>query len=374
MLGGCASSGWLPPLKGKSETIAASDAAFSVSGSVPRNALAPAQPRSSQAQAAKLAQEFDQGKKAATYPGAKTAKKITSVFGQVADSLTPDPRVIPAKDPTRLSSDPGPLGSELYVSSARLLEHQGKNEQAATNYRKALEADPRCRDALIGYARLEHRTGNLAEAVRLYRLALENEPRDATALNDLGLCLARQGQLDQAIATTSRAVQVDPSSVRYRNNLATLLIDARRPDEALAHLEQAHGRAKALHNVGYLLKQRGEPQLAMRYLAKAIEVDPTLDASRNMLAEMSRATPVRPSGDGPARWAARQESPATARPETRLGTRPTHSWNRPASYQAEVAPEPPDVLTQGDGTPMPPSPQYVPQSRLRVGPFGYEPR
>ena len=50
-------------------------------------------------------------------------KKATKSVG---DALTIKPKVIPADDPTRLSSKPGPVGPDLYLSAARLMESRGQ--------------------------------------------------------------------------------------------------------------------------------------------------------------------------------------------------------------------------------------------------------
>ena len=371
LLLGCVSSGFTVPFTGKTDTqtYPMPPSAANRSGS-----YSPAQTRqgSAERQVTKISKELKKAKGVGTYPGATTARKISTAFRRAANSLAPSPRVTPTNDPTRLATEHGPIGPGLFVSSARMFEHQGKIDNAMASYGKALEIDPDCRDALIGYARLEHRSGNLREAVELYRRAVENDPQDAMASNDLGLCLARLGEVEQGISMLAMAVQSKPASTRYRNNIATLLVEAGRTDEALAHLERAHGHAKAHHNLGYLLKQRGESELAMRYFARAIEVDPTLEASRAMLAQMSRQ-PQFSAGTWPPRQNATVHAPVSPAPSVRIGARSTRVAHRPASFEMDAPPEPLDVLPSGHGTGTAPSPQYVPQSRLRVGPFGYEP-
>ena len=376
LLFGCVSSGFTVPFTKKTDTTTAQSAPYpmpsSAAGSSASYRPAQAGKGSAERQMAKFNKELEASKGAGAYPGAKTAGKISTAFRRAANSLTPSPRVTPANDPTRLATKHGPIGPELFVSSARMFEHQGKTDNAVASYRKALEVDPNCRDALIGYARLEHRSGNLREAVGLYRRVVENDPQDAMASNDLGLCLARLGQVEQGISMLAVAVQTKPASALYRNNIATLLVEAGRTDEALAHLERAHGFAKAHHNLGYLLKQRGESELAMRYFARAVEVDPTLEASRAMLAQMSRQ-PQFSSDAWPPRQNATVQAPVSPAPSVRIGARSTRVSNRPASFERDAPPEPRDVLPSAHAPGTAPSPQYVPQSRLRVGPFGYEP-
>lgn len=378
-LAGCTSPGIVIPFVGKSETsslgsrsaIARAKKKASSSPDVARHPgrypLAQVQKNSLQRLADRVSHKSDSE---ATYPGAKTVKKISSSLRHAAASLTPAPKVVPADDPTRLASKTDSLSPQVFVTSARLLEHQGDSAEAAAQYRKALEIAPEDRSALIGYARLEHRLGNLQEAVQLYGRAIDNAPNDAVALNDLGLCLARMGRIDESISTLARAVQAQPASPRYRNNISSLLVEVGRIDEALANLQPVHGLAKAHYNVGYLLKQRGKNQQAMQQFAMAIQVDPTLEEAQAMLTQL---------GGNPAPMASRRQTPyratavgsTPASPSTPAGQRPPTSYGRAASYQAPATPTapPPGSIAPGPA----PRPNFLQQPRETIGPFGYDP-
>jgi tetratricopeptide (TPR) repeat protein len=136
---------------------------------------------------------------------------------------------------------------------------------------------------MIGLARLQHRKGQMQASIRLYREALNIHRNDPVILNDLGLCYARNGQLDHAISVLRIATRVAPDREMYGNNLAAALVEANRAGEAVAHLTPTYGTAIANYNVGYLLKRSGRENEAAQFLARSLEIDPTMEQARTML-------------------------------------------------------------------------------------------
>jgi tetratricopeptide (TPR) repeat protein len=231
--------------------------------------------------------------RAATAPRAEnpltaTFKKATR---SLADALTIKPRVIPADDPTRLSTDPGPIDAELYVSAARLMENRGEFLAAQQQYEKALEVETNCLAALVGLSRLYHRQGRMDEAIRLCHLAVEVHPESGLAHNDLGLCYARRMQVERAVESLSAAVQLQPESQLYRNNLAAALVLAGRIEEARMHLAQVHGSAITEYNLGYLLHKQGKRDAARDHFQRALQLDPALRPAAQMLLSYRRQEP-----------------------------------------------------------------------------------
>jgi len=214
--------------------------------------------------------------------------RLKGAASAVSSALTISPKVVPPNDPISLASDPGPLGSEVFVSAAVLYEQQGKFAEAAAQYQKALERDPRSRVALIGYGRLLHREGKLEEAIGTYRRALTVRGHDAVVLNDLGLCHARRGEMQLAVQALSAAVQLDPQSALYRNNIATTLVEMGQADDALHHLRAVHDPAGAHYNLGYLLLRRGETTLAADHFRLALRENPAMPQAAQMLAHLDR--------------------------------------------------------------------------------------
>ncbi|MCA9269124.1 MAG: tetratricopeptide repeat protein [Planctomycetales bacterium] len=234
--------------------------------------------------------------------GWRFGQRISGFASNAREALTIKPREIPAADPVRLGGDTREVQAPVLVSSARVFEGQGRNERAKEQYEKALAADPKNLDALVGLARLEHRDGDLAAATQRYLTALKLHPDHPVVLNDLGLCYARRGMLQQAEQSMSKAVAAQPTSKLYRNNMALVLVELNRNDEALAHLAAVHPVPVAHYNLAYMLSEKGRQAEAAAHLKAALAADPQMESARQLLARV-----------------APQAAPAEMSPAPRLG-------------------------------------------------------
>lgn len=215
---------------------------------------------------------------------ASKTNALTKSFQNAGKSLTPKSKVLPPPDPLALSTKTPKIGPDLHVIAARQLENQGANAKAEEHYRTALGLAPGNADIQVSLARLLHREGRIDESIRLYQQVLAANPKHAVAANDLGLCQARNGQLNESCAALAKAVEWNPQSKLYRNNLATVLVEMGRNQDAFQHLCVAHGDAAAHYNLGVLLKQRGQDQLAMQNFQRAAELDSRLALPSDVVA------------------------------------------------------------------------------------------
>ena len=251
---------------------------------------------------------------------ATTLGKMTSAVGSGAKKMTswmtPEPKVIAAKDPISLENHPPKAGPDIYVSLARIHESKGNFPAATAQYQKALEIDSKNLPAILGLAHLLDRQNKLAEATAQYELAVRLHPKSATAHNDLGLCHARRGMYDRATESLRHASALEPTRPLYRNNLATILVEQGRTDDALREMLAVHEPATAHYNLGYLLQQKGQNQQAARHFAEAGRLNPQLTAAQTWLAKLTPpANPgvaITPPAQSPVGQPARP--PVTAQP------------------------------------------------------------
>ena len=92
----------------------------------------------------------------------------------------------------------------------RVLDRQGKLEEALVHFREAVRINPRYFRAQSNLGASLARSGNLEEAIQHLREALRLEPRYAYGHNNLGIALAIQGQTQEAVAHFSEALRIDP--------------------------------------------------------------------------------------------------------------------------------------------------------------------
>jgi len=226
------------------------------------------------------------------------AKRLAALFKpepQIATSQPANP-----SDPTSLAHKGKPVGSDLYVATARLYEKRENFPAAEDQYERALKATPGDLAALIGYAHLLDRQGKLDEATRYYLQAVQQHPQDATAHNDLGLCYARRGMMNESLVELSKAVELQPDRKLYRNNIATVFVEMGQPQRALEHMLIGEQPAVAHYNLACLLHQRGQAQAAAHHFAQAAQHDPSLVSAQEWAQKLGtapaapRMTNVRP--------------------------------------------------------------------------------
>ena len=78
--------------------------------------------------------------------------------------------------------------------------------------------------------------GWIEEAAAEYRKAIELDPKYAAAHNNLGLVLYAQGKREEATAEYRKAIELDPKFALARKNLGSLLLNQGKFAEAKEHL------------------------------------------------------------------------------------------------------------------------------------------
>jgi tetratricopeptide (TPR) repeat protein len=225
-------------------------------------------------------------------------QKLTAPFKSSPPAIAhnqPDPAAIARRqqmDPISLGYDASPGSPQLYVAMAEMSHRGGNIPQARELYKKALAAQPKNVDALLGAARMEDREGQMDTALGLYQRAVAAQPQNPTALNDLALCLARKGDLPSAYRALKDTINLDAKKPLYRNNMAKVLIEMNRMDEAAWNLAAVHPPAVVQYNMGVLLAQRGRNAESVEFLSRAVAIDPNMQPARALLAQMT--TPAAP--------------------------------------------------------------------------------
>lgn len=184
-----------------------------------------------------------------------------------------------------------------------LLVSQGDLDAAETLYREARETieDDRHPSEL---AELHRRLGEVLErkesldqAAAEYRKALELSPDLAPVRNNLGFVLERQGQRQEAAQAYQRAIQGDPSYPLPYFNLADMLLQAGQAERAVeiyaAGLQMAPFNLQARYNLAMALAGSGRHEQAARELRNLLQVAPQHPGALNNLAWLLATTDSR---------------------------------------------------------------------------------
>jgi Tfp pilus assembly protein PilF len=140
--------------------------------------------------------------------------------------------------------------------------------------------------------------GKLDEAAFHYRKAMEFDPWDFRAHTNLGTILARGGDLGGAASLYRRALEVEPAATPTMYNLATILSEMGEehlPEAKRWMLENIRldPTSAGWNNLGVILSRMGDGRGASEAFALALALDPANQTARDNL-EAERGTGGRP--------------------------------------------------------------------------------
>ena len=156
---------------------------------------------------------------------------------------------------------------------------------------KAIEFDPRNRDAWYYLGRAYYTKGQLSEARKAFQQLLELDPHDVRAENNLGLILETEDQPAAAIQSYRQAIAWQQQSLRPSEqpyvNLGSLLLEQGQTTDALPLLQKAAELAPSsayCHlRLGMTYRKLGNLTEAQKELEKATQLDPENAAAHYQL-------------------------------------------------------------------------------------------
>lgn len=173
------------------------------------------------------------------------------------------------------------LGSALW--------RQGKAEEAAQHFERALELKPIYADAYSNLGNVRLRAGRIEEAVGLYRKALQLKPASASAHNNLGNAEYRLKRYDEAMQHYREALRLKPHLIEPYNNLGNVLLMQGKLEEAAESFEEALRRnpsyAEAHNGLGVTRRQQGRWDEAIRHFEAALSSKPSHALAKRNLEE-----------------------------------------------------------------------------------------
>ena len=187
------------------------------------------------------------------------------------------------------SIEKSPQKPRPYNNLGVALADMGHQREAADQFRRALQIDPRYEQAHTNLGRSLATLGDLDAAISHFKTALNINPNNYVAHNNMGVVLALKGQIPDAIEHFSKALAINPEYVSANNNLGSALKNQGRLPEAIKYYRAALKInlqfAPAHNNLGIALADQGHLDEAIAHFTKALEIEPNYAAARQNLEE-----------------------------------------------------------------------------------------
>ena len=161
-----------------------------------------------------------------------------------------------------------PTAETLYRMS-RMLEAQGKDEQALTALNTSVDRYPDYLPAYCGLAELHVRQRRLGDAMAALEKARHLAPEDPVIMNNIGMVYMLQGQYESSLDAFAQAAGKAPENARYKANMALATGLMGRYDEAFALYTQVLQTAHAHYNLSVIAEARNDMPKADEEFAKA---------------------------------------------------------------------------------------------------------
>jgi Tfp pilus assembly protein PilF len=190
--------------------------------------------------------------------------------------------------------------SDSYNNTGDIFRREGRLEEAALYYEKAIMANPNNAKAYndLGFVYLTQ--GRLDEASRMFHKSMEIEPQNPRALNNLGLISFRGGENVAAIEQFKKAIDLSPGLSEAHNNLGVAYAEISAYEEAIQEFKESvainPNDLAARYNLGLLYAKKGLIQEAINEANNILLLAPDHGGAKELLAILKAGdTPSNPS-------------------------------------------------------------------------------
>jgi spermidine synthase len=189
---------------------------------------------------------------------------------------------------SRLAAEPTRITTRLALS--RLLASEGAYDQAVSIAFSIVQSDPNNAAALEQLASILSDVGDIERMRPVVARLRAVAPSSEAAHYYSAALLFMEERVDQALTEARRVLAINPSHARAQNLLGACLASVGRRDEARTAFQaslQSDAKDPATYtNLAMLETQAGNRDLAIRYYAEALTVDPGHASARQGLAAL----------------------------------------------------------------------------------------
>lgn len=161
----------------------------------------------------------------------------------------------------------------LYQARGIIALRSGLPEQARQLLERSVDSNASLWRAWIGLGRLHLTASRTQDARAAFVMAEQTAPQSASAQNDIGMAHLRMKNPETAMGYFKRALQIDPSHPLAQANLR--IVKAMQGDyRGAVQGVDVERQHHAYNNAGYAALMRGEYEVADQYLRNAMVLSP----------------------------------------------------------------------------------------------------
>lgn len=201
-------------------------------------------------------------------------------------------RFVDVLDAARRSAQANPGDAQAHFFVGAALSEMGDLDEAERYYRRALDIDPRHRDALVNLSALLMHDESYDEAMDALQTVVDAYPTDAEAHRRMGQIEIARRSLDSAERHYRRAMALGLQDHEVLHGLGKLTLARGEHAEALEFLEAAielsDTDAVLQSNLGVALYHLGRKDEAIARFERALALDPSFQSARSNLERARR--------------------------------------------------------------------------------------
>jgi Tfp pilus assembly protein PilF len=195
----------------------------------------------------------------------------------VSDDMAATADAAASKADTGAGSTAGKAQAALQLYNLAVKAHlQGKLQEAITDYKGALAANPSLSEAHSNLGLIYNQQHNYGQAIAEFRKALALNPKDAITYNGIGAALRAEKDLPGAIKQWQTAVTLDPRLATAHYNLGTAYEIQKEYEKALdsykAAVKNDYRLGEAYYRMGIILVRSKRSEEAAEQFKTALKI------------------------------------------------------------------------------------------------------